>query len=285
MLIVLQSLDDLDAAIAEADASGSDDQLRQRLATFEYSAPLPGGDPFSAEYRAGILDQYAHIAGKSYGLDNELLPFDMQFSLRRPFPYSTGSFNTVSDNFLQIAYLLKVMAVPAIPSGHIIDMGPGWGNTTEMLARTGYDVTAIDVNPDFCDLTRERLARIGVQASVICGDFLSVEKLGRLADGVVFFESFHHCLDHVRLLEILHRKTTPDAVMVFAGEPISAGFDFPWGIRPDGMAVWSVRKFGWLELGFSEDYFRDLLNRTGWKTEPHCLPGFPFAPVWRTTKL
>jgi hypothetical protein len=35
-----------------------------------------------------------------------------------------------------------------------------------------------------------------------------------------------------------------------AAEPITDDFGEPWGLRLDGMSAWSIRKHGWLELGF-----------------------------------
>ena len=49
--------------------------------------------------------------------------------------------------------------------------------------------------------------------------------------------------------------------IVFAAEPIIDDFYCPWGVRLDGQSAWSIRKFGWLELGFRTDYFRKTLDR------------------------
>jgi hypothetical protein len=57
---------------------------------------------------------------------------------------------------------------------------------------------------------------------------------------------------------------TPEGRVFFAGEPITADFPMPWGLRLDGNSLWAIRKNGWLELGFREDYFRQALEQTGW---------------------
>ena len=97
-----------------------------------------------------------------------------------------------------------------------------------------------------------------------------------------FFESFHHCLNHLNPLRLLHRKTKDTGVLVFGGEPVTKDAGFAWGLRPDGMAVWSVRKFGWLELGFDEDHFLEALLRTGWAPKRFDVPGC--LPIYRATK-
>ena len=45
------------------------------------------------------------------------------------------------------------------------------------------------------------------------------------------------------------------------------------------MSVWSIRKFGWLELGFDTSYFLRTLLRMGWTPQRHTLPGINGADV------
>jgi hypothetical protein len=80
----------------------------------------------------------------------------------------------------------------------------------------------------------------------------------------VFYECFHHCADPVRMVARLDALVAPGGSVLFAGEPIEDGFPQPWGLRLDGLSAWSIRKFGWLELGFQSEYFVSLLARHGW---------------------
>ena len=91
-----------------------------------------------------------------------------------------------------------------------------------------------------------------------------------LFDVAVFFESFHHCADHIALLHRLHDVLRPGGVVFFAAEPIQK-LDYPWGPRLDGLSVWSSRTHGWLELGFDNAYFERALSRTGWSGRRHRL--------------
>jgi len=83
-------------------------------------------------------------------------------------------------------------------------------------------------------------------------------------DAAIFFESFHHCSDHLAPLEQLHGIVRPGGAVFFASEPVQK-MDYPWGPRLDGLSVWSTRTYGWLELGFDEDYSEAALHRTGWR--------------------
>ena len=82
-------------------------------------------------------------------------------------------------------------------------------------------------------------------------------------DAAVFFESFHHCADHLAMLRRLHDIVRPGGAVLFASEPVQH-LDYPWGPRLDGLSVWSSRTYGWLELGFDCAYFDRALAHTGW---------------------
>jgi 2-polyprenyl-3-methyl-5-hydroxy-6-metoxy-1,4-benzoquinol methylase len=280
-MAVLKSTDELDAIIRQADAATTDDALRAVLGSFSYELNYDNLDPFSAAYREFVLRQYEAITGKPYGFENERTTFDLERAVLRPFPFSTGSCATTGDYLVAFGHLLKNLNIR--PGARVADMGPGWAVTTAMLGSMNFDVTAIEVDPQFCELTRRRTAAFP-SVRTVQTDFLGIERQSGIFDAVIFFECFHHCLDHVELLRVLHRKTAPDGVLIFGGEPISPHYTFPWGLRPDGMAIWSVRKFGWLELGLSEAYFLEALKRTGWQATTHPLTGYPNAFCYRATK-
>ena len=68
--------------------------------------------------------------------------------------------------------------------------------------------------------------------------------------------------------------------MVFAAEPITDAFYAPWGIRSDGQTLWAIRKFGWMELGFTESYFRKSMTRRGWTVEKFSSDASSLATVF-----
>lgn len=185
----------------------------------------------------------------------------------RPFPYYTESAETVGSQIMAVGFIIKTLGLPAGSS--ILELGPGWGNTTIALARMGYDVTAIDIDPTFVDLINERANSHSLTVDVRRGAFLDVDQLGRSFDAVLFYESFHHCSDHLELVRTLDGVLAADGKMVFAAEPITDTFPIPWGVRSDGEALWATRQFGWLELGYQESYFLRMLGHLGWIAEKH----------------
>jgi len=261
------SLDELDAILAECDAAPDDDALRSIFARFRMDPSTwigngPAADPLSADYHAGQMALYERISGRSYTLNNEETPFDLETAFRRPFPYSTGSTDTAGHHLITIGQFLRCLDLPR--GARILELGPGWGNLTLTLASLGYDVTAVDVEQRFCTLIRERAARLDLTITVINADFAWAGSAIEPFDAILFFECFHHAADHLALLRMLHNALKPRGRIYLGAEPILADFPVPWGLRLDGQSLWSIRKFGWMELGFNDAYFESALEATGW---------------------
>ncbi len=275
---VVRNHSELDDAIRCADEAGavSDDALRQVLASFryEYHRALPA-DPFSEGYRQAQFEIYRHISGReSYdAARDEATPIRVEDMLQHPFPYGTHSTHTIGEQLIMQGFVMRALELKAGAS--VLEFGPGWGNTTLHLAQGGFKVTAVDVFGDYLELIQRRAGQIGATVETVQRDMLDFHT-DRRFDAVLFFECFHHCADHLRMLRQLHDLVTDDGVVVFGAEPIGP-MTMPWGIRMDGMSVWSIRKFGWFELGFEPDYFGAALKRTGWSATsmvsgdvPHC---------------
>lgn len=241
-------------------------------------------DPFSNEYAQFQINLYSQIAGKRYALENESVAFDVDEAARIPFPYSSGNAQTVGVQFTAIGALLRSMDLHR--GARILEFGAGWGNTSIALARAGYNVTAVDLEPRFCELIRRRAASAGVKIETINEDFFWVESFtGEPYDAVVFFECFHHCADHLRLLRALHTALKPKGRIFFGAEPVTNELPMPWGIRLDGESLWAIRTHGWLELGFTQDYFTEALLATGWDVTPHLSYDHFAANVWEASRF
>lgn len=263
---VITNPTDLDAEIANADAKVaiSDAAFRTAVEEFCYAStkPLPS-DPYSKEYRDFQMNLYLEISGRSqYMIDNESSPFDLEAAKIRPFPYATQNPAVVGDQLIAQGFLIRSLNLP--PSARIVEFGPGWGNTTLHLAQMGYQVTAVDTEQRFIDLIRHRANALGVSIDLRHQDMLSFRSSEKF-DAAIFFECFHHCADHLQLLKNLDVLLKEDGIIAFAAEPI-ADFPYPWGVRLDGISVYSIRKYGWLELGFSNTYFIETLAKFGWST-------------------
>jgi 2-polyprenyl-3-methyl-5-hydroxy-6-metoxy-1,4-benzoquinol methylase len=269
----VSSIAELDAVLKEVGAAHavSADAVRAALDSFRYVVDIDGlpADPFSAEYRKYQLDLYEGIAGRPYRIDNERTSYLSGDPAALPFPYYTESWKIASDHIVMLGLIIKTLALPAKAS--ILEFGPGWGNTVLAFAQMGYRVTAVDIEQRFLDIIGHRCRDLASPPRLLCRDFLQAAEFGERFDAILFYESFHHCLDHQALLASLPGLLKPGGKVLFAAEPIH-DMPMPWGLRLDGTSVWSTRCFGWLELGFTETYFREALARAGFGVEKLHYP-------------
>ena len=265
------ALDELDAELARATAlmGSAPDDARALLDGIVLALPsAPPADPFSVAYSEWAWDLYRTVSGRAgYDTDHEASPFDLAVALERPFPYQTGSLALVGRDLVARGHLLECLAEAMPPQAgprRVVEFGPGWGNLTRDLVATGLDVTAVELDDKFCELIAHRCDGPG-RVTVAQGDMLGFAT-DEPYDAAVFFESFHHCADHVAMLRRLHDIVRPGGAVLFASEPIQ-NLHYSWGPRLDGLSVWSSRTYGWLELGFDCVYFDAALARTGWSAK------------------
>ena len=277
----LEELDQKLSHVNEA-AQVSDNEVRRFFTEFEmdfdlFNKDLPA-DPFSNEYFKYQMDIYRKVSGREYTSFNEVSAFDVQSMVKRPFPYFTRNTHTTGIHLSALGYVISNLRLA--PGARVLEFGPGWGNTTLTLALLGFHVTAVDIEANFCDLIRERAALHGVEVDVVNGDFFSCENVVERFDAILFYECFHHCSDHMRLLRGLHKALKPGGRVYLGAEPIKPDFPLPWGMRMDGESLWAIRQNGWMELGFNNAYFEEALRRTGWIGSWRVSQDVGFANLW-----
>ena len=257
---------ELDAIRRAADKDPA--SYQQALTDFWLDIPPVEASPDSVEYMHWVMDTYKKIAKRAtYEISNETTECDLDLHVRTPVPYSGCDAKAIGDMLMGVGHVIHAMDLA--PRSSILELGFGWGNTTTHLAMAGYRVTGIDIAPNFVEMVRRRLQALGLTAELRAGSFFDVESLDSQFDAVLFFECFHHCADHVRLLKALPRILKPGGKLVLAGETINNALPYPWGINPDSQAIYCIREFGWLELCFRENYLIQLLERLGWVVKKH----------------
>jgi ubiquinone/menaquinone biosynthesis C-methylase UbiE len=275
----------IDEFLKSLESARDDDELRRLFETYnaEYDLELPQ-DPYGDEYQRTQFSLYEKLYGKAYSTSHEHSEFDVATAAREPFPYLHGSWSTVGNQLIAIGFIIKAMELPK--GARILEFGPGWGNTTLTLAKMGYHVTAIDIEPNFVELIKERARMESIRnLDVLIGDFSAIESMPGQYDAILFFECFHHCSDHLRLIRALDRVVKPGGIVCFGAEPIIPEFPIPWGLRMDGQSLWAIRKNGWLELGFNLSYFEEAMRKSGWGIERNIGHDSPWATALIARRL
>lgn len=282
----VNNLPDLMASIKQAISANGDYEQRNDLGQFFYeidARPFLKPDPFGPDFKNMMLDLYKIISSKDFydpavsEKTNALDEFDVS---RCPWPYRTQDSRMVGDFLTCYGWILSTLNVKS--GAATLEYGSGDGQLAIHLARMGCDVHAIDIEPRFLDAIQKQCKAVGVNIQTRVGQFgegFDEKKFDR----VIFFEAFHHCLDHHDALMRIRHLIKPDGYIIFSGEPIiprqspdKETVPYPWGLRLDGEAVRSIAEFGWMELGYSEDYFVELLARTGYSVELTRCPS-----AWR----
>ncbi|HUV14277.1 MAG TPA: class I SAM-dependent methyltransferase [Acidobacteriota bacterium] len=280
-MYVPSSFKELDNFLDRVDSTENDDQMRAQWNELKIDRRLLGGfperlqatDPFSQEYTAEVLNFLDHLRGKQYGVSNEIVDIDIESMSAVCFPYSTRSPSTVGNFLMSYGFIIRSMDLP-VPS-KILDIGSGAGSLTVHLARMGYELTCVDVNPQYLELLKRMTEKLPNSVECICADMNNLE-LSEKFDAVLFMESFHHSLSHRATLRKVQHFLKRNGKIFFADEPVVEAereiLPYPWGPRLDGESIHAIRRHGWIEIGFTEHYFFNLLMRMGLSRKRLTLP-------------
>ncbi len=283
----ISDLSELLGKIKQVLAVGGAEQQLLGLSKLFYkfnASPLRKLDPFEPPYKEQMLAIYQTISGNKYYDPIMMERTDAADSFDTaccPIPYRFAESRLVGEFLSCYGHILRTLDVKA--DADILEYGSGEGQLSIHLARLGCNVHAIDIERRFLDSIQRQCKALGISVATQVGRF--GDGIGdKKFDRVVFFEAFHHCFDHQDALVRIRDLLKPDGFVCFSGEPILAAessdrkeiLPYPWGLRLDGDAIRSIAEFGWMELGYSEDYFVELLSRCGYSVECVRCPG-----VWR----
>lgn len=260
---------DLPQFVAESDRRGGPGApaCDEYWATLEYQYDIivdQSLDPFSEAYVGQQLALYREMSGRNFDQSsNEHTVFDVGNHVSAINPYDHGSPSGLAQHMERLTRAIRLGAPPR--GSRFLDMGCGWGLSSEVAAYCGLSVTAVDVNPDFVELVNRRAARLNLDIKAHQGEFDTFESAERYAM-ILFYECFHHALRPWDLLARMARHLEPDGRIVLAGEPINSHWWTNWGLRLDPLSVYCIHKFGWFESGWSADFLAAAFQRAGLTT-------------------
>jgi len=270
----------IDSLVKNNEKEARDDgELVQRLATFSLKligdvSHIVRTNPTSAAYISRIEAVHEEIIGKQHSPAFEGLPvLNLAYEVDWPYPWGTKSSETVGRVLIAYGFLIRGASLG--PRARILEVGCGMGSLTWNLARMGYRVDALDPNPKQCEFVAALTKNFPTKPNVVVGtldEWVHRKGTDYKYDGVIFFESFHHIMNHRECLErLLTDHMEADGKIFLAAEPIFEEIcdvlPYPWGPRLDGESVRAMRNWGWLELGFTRAYMEQLFEALGLEWE------------------
>ena len=269
----ISDLSEIDAINCASD----DEAVRIHNLTEVYWSPPDFGeeasslDPFTEQFRASAAARLEEITGRlSYeAARDEKAPYlpDEDGEAVVPGHYTIGDSAWAGDFIQAHGAVMKALAMRS--GQRILEYGPGDGQIILHLARMGCRVTAVDIEAKYLSRIQSQAAAFRVDITTINGVFGDSEA-GVLYDRILFFEAFHHAIDHHALVSKLRQMLVPGGFVVLAGEPVlehdnyyRPTLPYAWGPRLDGLSLRVMRTYGWCELGFAREYFTELWMRAG----------------------
>lgn len=263
----------LDAFVAESDRLGGPGSpaCEAYWADFTYTPTLQVDqslDPFSEAYVDQQLALHLEMSGRAFDQSvNELSTFSMDAHVNAPNPYAHHNPAELAMHIQRLSKAFRVAGVGL--NAHLLDMGCGWGLSSEIAAYLGLRVTAVDINPAFVDLVNARAERSGSRIKAVQSAFDQYRPVGG-HDAILFYECLHHAVRPWTLLQTLVDHLSPDGRLILAGEPINDSWWVNWGLRLDALSVYCIRKFGWFESGWSMPFVEAVFERIGLRFEVHA---------------
>ena len=219
-----------------------------------------GFDPETPEFRAQQLRLWREITQREIydPLRDEDTPeiagLDPIF---RPGFYSTGSAEFAGFHLLALSHLLLRSGVTS--GMRVIEYGAGFAQNALAFARIGAKVDTVDISAGFCGAVRTLADWYKVDLTPHHEAFgYNPAGLAHVYDLVLFYESFHHCLEFETVIPQIAEMLKPEGRVLMAVEPIVRHpqplMPYDWGIRLDWKNVAIMRHRGWMELGFREEF-------------------------------
>jgi len=232
----------------------------------------PGLDPWGAEYAAQQHRLWGLIAGVDRTYEPDIDEKEVGWSdvdpVRQPgflARRDAEAIASASDHVLATGMLLKHSRLKA--GDWALEYGAGFAQTALALARLGVNVDTVDISTTLCDYVRQQAEHFRVPMNAFHGQFGVNPRPGQRYKLIWFYESFHHCVDFMRVVPQLSAYLAEGGRIVLGGEPIVereyAAVPYPWGVRLHSEVAVVMRQTRWFELGFSEAFLYELFQRAG----------------------
>lgn len=265
---------ELDAFVTECDRRGgiASPEVQRAAADFElrFDTPVDTSlDGFDPSYLDAQLALYTEISGRDLDQTrNEYTEVDIEAAIAAANPYDSRNPMQIAPHARTIATAVMASDLPV--GARVLDMGCGWGLSTEVFGFTGCAITAVDINADFLEVVQRRADHRGYPVTTHRSSFDDFTTDDRF-DLVFFYESLHHSVRPWELLSKAAGWLAPGGKLTIAGEPIQDTWWPQWGLRLDAESVYCIHEHGWFESGWSSDFLHRCFAQAG--LELTLLPG------------
>jgi 2-polyprenyl-3-methyl-5-hydroxy-6-metoxy-1,4-benzoquinol methylase len=189
-------------------------------------------------------------------------------------PLSRGWFDEIDARFIEAARHFahtdqpfgRIIPFEAIAGKRVLEIGCGMGLHTELMARAGAHVTALDISPTSVAATRARLALRGLDADVREADAEALDAEGAY-DFIWSWGVIHHSSRTGRLLRNLYRALRPGGQLRFMVYSLDGMQAYAVMMRRYMFGFWRGRSLdellwegtdGYLARYFTRDALADL---------------------------
>ncbi len=201
---------------------------------------------------------------------------------QKPYDWSEGHVNFL-DNMYQLLNAIQAMQLK--PAATIIEVGSGAGWTTEVLAALGYKVICLEPAEVMLNAARQRVAdflrlrRMPHLISNVSYHTKTLEEADFLADhcadGMLFFESFHHVIDEHKAVREAFRLLKPTGCLCILGDSNW----HPGNQEQERFWLEEMQRFGTLESPFTHGYLEHVLRSNGFQDVQRYHAINTFVPV------
>lgn len=228
-------------------------------------------DPFSKEYFDKQMHLYKSITGSDIDQKvTELTSFDFNQHVNAINPYAHQPAHVMGMHSARLS--LAFMHSKLSSDDKLLDMGCGWGLSSEIGAYLGLNVLGIDINQKFCELINARAKKNNLRISAKIGTFEEIPT-NDLFDGILYYECLHHATKLWEALEASFIKLKKGGKLILAGEPINNIWK-NWGLRTDALSMYCIGKHGWFESGWSMEFLEYCIKKVGYSSiNKYCYDG------------
>lgn len=191
--------------------------------------------------------------------------------------FSAAWFDEIDRRFTDAARLFahdktpfdRIIPFTALKDRAVLEIGCGMGLHSELMAKAGARVTAVDISGTSVAATRARAALKGFACDVRQGDATALDFTGDQFDFVWSWGAIHHAAYTGRIVKEIHRVLRPGGearVMVYNLEGMPAYATFVrkyligfWRGQSLDRALWTASD-GYMARFYSRDGIADLFN-------------------------